>query len=103
MQRANSADREVVNSKTTLRRTDWVNIPSGESMSDDRSCIIDTGFNGCDICSFNSTYIRAEYLQAISPKIPKIHKSIVGELKFVFRKPRAKRFDAFDYFTDLGS
>ena len=53
--RAYFGDREVLIAETVSRRTDWLcNIRGGwGSKNDDCSRIIDTGFKGCSLCSFN--------------------------------------------------
>ena len=95
----NFADREVLISKAILRRTDWRKKPCGEKPNNrDCACIIDTGFSGGALCSFNWMYRYEEHLRAINPKIPKMNKSAERRLKFVVCASRFGRLRSFYYF-----
>ena len=51
---ASFSDREVLISMTVFRQSEWGNIILGlDSAIGDRSCVIDTVFNGGALCSFN--------------------------------------------------
>ena len=95
-------EREVLIQKTILGRTDWRKIPRGDQSNNDCARIIDTGFNGGALCCFNWIYRYKEYLRGISAQIPKMHKSVGRELKFVFLKSIVDRFLARYHFTKLG-
>ena len=49
----NFAEWEVLISTTILGRSEWRKNQRGGKPNNDCSCIIDTGFNGCALCSFN--------------------------------------------------
>ena len=61
-----SPDREVLISRTVLRQAGWGSKDRGRSSKiDNCSCIIDNGFNGGALCSFNWMRKYKRYLSAI--------------------------------------
>ena len=41
------------------------------------------------MCNFNSTHRYNDYMRAVSPQIPKIHKSVEKRLKFVLGRQKS--------------
>ena len=62
------AKREVLISKEMSGRRYWFVKKWGQSNKDDCSRIIDTGFNGGALCSFNRLMQYVDYLKEICPK-----------------------------------
>ena len=62
----NFPDREVLIPRTALGEAEWrLKLSVVNSNSDDCFCIVDTCFNGGDLCSFNCAHRRKTYLRPI--------------------------------------
>ena len=55
-----------------------------QSEIEDCSCILDTCFSGCAICSFYWVSRYSAYLQEVYTRNPKAYKPVGKEIEFVF-------------------
>ena len=85
---AGLADREVLISGASLGHSDWGHRNRRlDSTIGDSSRIIDTGFNGGALCSFNWMRKYKQYSKSIKspPLMPKLEKTVGGRMEFSFR------------------
>ena len=99
--RENFPDREVLISRTVLRRAYRIRKNRGRNATIDWSCIIDTGFNGGAICSFNWMRKYMQYSMSTYPLMQKLEKPAAKRPK-LFSGIRVDRFGGCSYFTYIG-